>query len=184
MKRTYILRKFLEKIENSEKILRKNLRFLEILRLSKKTVWGYYFCTVNCNFPIEIYIKLNASGKNPSPPPTTHRIMVNLSGPKKSHTFNENEIPSHKESVKILLNGEQQQQQQHQQTTTNGHHHQNGSANKQQQHTKEVIHFHKPLVRTSSNINPVSIVKQRKEKKKTSIRIKKKKQPSKRQLAN
>ena len=97
------------------------------------------------------------SGKNtsPSPPPTTHRIMVNLSAPKKSHTFNENEIPSHKESVKILLNGDSA----HQNGTNgsngvNGASHQNGT---KQQYPKEVIHFHKPLVRTSSNINPVNV---------------------------
>ena len=85
------------------------------------------------------------SGKN-NPSPTTQKIMVNLSAPKKSHTFNEKEIPSHKESVKILLNGD----------TTQSNERNGNSQNGLIHHTKEVIHFHKPLVRTSSNINPVS----------------------------
>jgi hypothetical protein len=92
------------------------------------------------------------SGKNPPPSPTTHKIMVNLSAPKKSHTFNEKEIPSHKESVKILLNGDTGQSNERSSLNGNGTSHQNGTTHI---HTKEVIHFHKPLVRTSSNINPV-----------------------------
>lgn len=71
--------------------------------------------------------------------------MVNISAPKKYHTFNENEIPSHKESSnKITLNGGESNDL-------------NGDSQNKHQSNKDVIYFQRPLVRTASNINGVSL---------------------------